>query len=656
MKTKKSKPKLKPKYNHMPVGSEETGDGLYGYANGGDFWNKAGQLGENMLKADANVAGSIVGYQPYTNSSFNGYGADTSRGLSNTFSSLDKQAAPMALNMVAPGSGALLKGVQNQIGQYNPKNNPNQTIYANGGVNKSMMLRGMPNAEVEKQEVMRNPDGSTDQVNGPSHANGGVPVNLENNTQIYSDRLKPQGSKKTFAKLAEKYKVNKEEKILSDDKADMTSKATAKLLYDLKQRKLGDLFQAQEQLKQDKLKNYASKLGVSLPQSKPDEPEAIDNPQEEMQEHAMGGRVTLGYQDPRIIGGIDMTNPSSVQYTNEFGHYEHANGGIHIKPSHVGRFTAYKERTGQTTEQALHSSNSHVRQMANFAKNASGWKHANGGLVQYGGVPPYETNGTFNSPDLADSLGWGNATNHEQSLPSINQTQINQSPVNYRDALAGTTNDTFTSLLPINNQDPSKFDSPDLSSLTQFGKQAGNFGAQNVGNLYDLYRTKFGKQYDHVNYGQLSPKYLDPTQALRDADVQNSVTRGQLRDATNGNSGAYLSNSIQAGATNSMNKARIRQSYEAANTGTYNQFLPINKDIEMKTTQDNLKSKARVEDIAASSIRNSGSNYGVSERDYKQGNVDQQTLNVIRNMLQDYNYDQVTGKWIHKDTGKQLGS
>lgn len=56
-------------------------------------------------------------------------------------------------------------------------------------------------------------------------------------------------------------------------------------------------------------------------------------------------------------------------------------GKIHIKPSHKGRFTAYKARTGKTTAQALHSSDPHVRQMANFARNASKWKHAFGGSI-----------------------------------------------------------------------------------------------------------------------------------------------------------------------------------------------------------------------------------------------------------------------------------
>lgn len=58
-------------------------------------------------------------------------------------------------------------------------------------------------------------------------------------------------------------------------------------------------------------------------------------------------------------------------------------GGIHIKKSHEGRFTAYKERTGKTTEEALHSSDPHVRQMANFARNSKSWnKKAIGGTIE----------------------------------------------------------------------------------------------------------------------------------------------------------------------------------------------------------------------------------------------------------------------------------
>jgi hypothetical protein len=54
---------------------------------------------------------------------------------------------------------------------------------------------------------------------------------------------------------------------------------------------------------------------------------------------------------------------------------------INIKKSHRGRFTAYKKRTGKTTAEALHSKDPHVRQMANFARNARKWEHELGGLL-----------------------------------------------------------------------------------------------------------------------------------------------------------------------------------------------------------------------------------------------------------------------------------
>jgi hypothetical protein len=71
--------------------------------------------------------------------------------------------------------------------------------------------------------------------------------------------------------------------------------------------------------------------------------------------------------------------PTQESYMQEFGE----GGTIHIKPENKGKFTAYKQRTGKTTEEALHSPDPHVRQMANFARNAAKWKHADGGMMNY---------------------------------------------------------------------------------------------------------------------------------------------------------------------------------------------------------------------------------------------------------------------------------
>lgn len=80
-------------------------------------------------------------------------------------------------------------------------------------------------------------------------------------------------------------------------------------------------------------------------------------------------------------------------------------GGIHIKPSHKGRFTAWKARTGETTERALHSSNPHVRQMANFARNAAKWHHKFGGERMEGWDSELENAGAEGNLTLLGSNG-----------------------------------------------------------------------------------------------------------------------------------------------------------------------------------------------------------------------------------------------------------
>ncbi len=75
--------------------------------------------------------------------------------------------------------------------------------YANGG-----LVYDNPNAAIEKQEVVQYPNGLTAQANHGTHESGNdAEVNLPNGTRIFSDRLKDPTTKKTFAKMAEKYKI-----------------------------------------------------------------------------------------------------------------------------------------------------------------------------------------------------------------------------------------------------------------------------------------------------------------------------------------------------------------------------------------------------------------------------------------------------------------
>lgn len=73
------------------------------------------------------------------------------------------------------------------------------------------------NAEIEKEEVVQTPGGNIQAFDGPSHAQGGIDINAPSGSRVFSDRLKPKGSKKTYAELADELrrKIQKYEKILN---------------------------------------------------------------------------------------------------------------------------------------------------------------------------------------------------------------------------------------------------------------------------------------------------------------------------------------------------------------------------------------------------------------------------------------------------------
>jgi hypothetical protein len=237
----------------------------------------------------------------------------------------------------------ITNSVMTNKGMYSTNiNNNDQMIAANGGTVISEDM-GNPNAELELNETFRDPmTGEVGMVDGPSHDNGGIEMSLAEGTQIWSDRLKHNG--RTFASLTKPIinKIANIEKGLDTNPNSRFKQNSIKLLN----AQLDFFFNVQESNKQ----------------------------QDEM-------KRTLKKQE----GGV----------VDDMGNYHYANGGIYIKPENRGKFTAYKERTGKTTEEALHSPNANVRKMANFAKNAAGWKHAMGGNV----LPKFYEAGTFNDPE-----------------------------------------------------------------------------------------------------------------------------------------------------------------------------------------------------------------------------------------------------------------
>lgn len=91
--------------------------------------------------------------------------------------------------------------------------NQNQ-LMANGGQIKYQY--GTPNAEVEGEEVAQTPNGELIEFEGPTHEQGGIEVNLPNETKIFSKRLQKAGQSMAKRKMKREKAITKLEKALEE--------------------------------------------------------------------------------------------------------------------------------------------------------------------------------------------------------------------------------------------------------------------------------------------------------------------------------------------------------------------------------------------------------------------------------------------------------
>lgn len=122
------------------------------------------------------------------------------------------------------------------------------TIKAEMGakINKRYASEGMNDVEIEGGEFIQLPNFETEMAEGPSHENGGIPTNLPDETRVYSNNLKPEGSKKTFAQIAKNYDITSYKKTLENPFAKQVDKDTAGLMMQRNQKILDQLFRDQQ--------------------------------------------------------------------------------------------------------------------------------------------------------------------------------------------------------------------------------------------------------------------------------------------------------------------------------------------------------------------------------------------------------------------------
>jgi hypothetical protein len=140
------------------------------------------------------------------------------------------------------------------------------TIKAEMGakINKRYSSGGDNNVEIEGGEFIQLPNFETEMASGPSHENGGIPTSLPDQTRVYSNSLKPEGSKKTFAQIAKNYDISSYKKTLDNPFAKQVDKDTASIMMQRNQRILDDLFRDQQILNGDSNGELEAKNGASI--------------------------------------------------------------------------------------------------------------------------------------------------------------------------------------------------------------------------------------------------------------------------------------------------------------------------------------------------------------------------------------------------------
>jgi len=133
-----------------------------------------------------------------------------------------------------------------------------------GQINKRYSSDGGNNVEIEGGEFIQLPNFETEMATGPSHANGGIPTNLPNETRVYSNSLKPEGSKKTFAQMAKNYDITSYKKTLENPFAKQVDKDTASIMMQRNQKILDSLFNDQQALNGNSNGEMEAKNGASI--------------------------------------------------------------------------------------------------------------------------------------------------------------------------------------------------------------------------------------------------------------------------------------------------------------------------------------------------------------------------------------------------------
>ncbi len=544
-----------------------------------------------------------------------------------------------------------------------------KTEFAHGGINMQ------PNAEVEKQENTLNPDGTTTQFNGSSHEQGGIKTNLDPGTLIFSDKLKQNG--KTFADLNKPNMTHKEDKILSDSKASTMSKITANLMKEAKNKSSIKLFESQESLKQSRVDNYIKRLGgVQKYPNGGITPEQYKQAQSDsltLYNAGLKSNKIPYYEQPNVIPAMQrlqdvnstpgkIVAPEAIK-GQAYGNQPNYTGGYNVefkKPTMI----PYRETTLDNPAKVP------VVNHPNYTSYIPGIeKSKQPVMVQQfskgGQLPKFEEGDMFGYKPTSkvEQMKMQQALLNSQNKPTSSSSwitpemmqassdQLIEEGYTPSNKVSKSTNTPTTSLGSKTDQE---LYNAELASMTSnqngnktdwknIGTQAAYFAANNAGNLYDLFNRH---KTEDRKYDRVKANLLDPTMDLYDTQMQNNRAEYNVRGASGGNAGTYLSNRVALNAQNTMNKSRIYQAYENANAGIKNETNKINTGIANEEILANAKIRANQRNIKQSAIASMGSNTANQMNDVRNTNMDQKRIDNLVKMYPSLSKDPEMLKYL----------
>jgi hypothetical protein len=518
--------------------------------------------------------------------------------------------------------------------------------FAMGGMNM------VPNAEVEGGENSMTLDGQYTEYDGPSHEAGGIPTSLEPQERVFSDRLKDKLTKKTFAELNKINNTNKEDKILDTKYGTNESKKTAQLMKQVKAMNSDKIFNKQESQKLEQAMKYLNKKGLGNMFAFG----GINGENDPLSEF-----IKQRYKADAVPGKVKKYNPEDkdLTFVDKLGRVPlegsrfQTDSVVNIPGADPNLKAAYKNG-----KFVIVGTNPKAQQMAaeiNKGKFVQGsdktvYPDYSGYLPKkaYGGemLPKYFNGGTnplkqrqdedsyinaMSARDQQDYQRWFttasgdegfnpdqySVSNYvEQYLPHMYKGK--QSPMtSYGTDFNMATGEGLT------NADTSQKTSQQPSGNKYFTKdnmyKAGFQLAQNAGQL--AYLAEQGKKYDTQKYYGFTPKLLDSKAAINDVNVEGRFAEKNIKDASAGNVGSYLSNRTGLMSKVAQGKERVRMNYDNANAGILNQ-----------SEQFNIGNRYRVDDVNAQNKGRALSNYyatlGSLGTNTAQGMKDSRMMNI----------------------------